>query len=567
MRHFFEEWLDNQDSRSINEEVIEIFEESIKCYKIGAYRAAIVMAFNGFQIVIKNRIIYDKEKMITELTKNITELEEIKTNKNKLDNYKNLKKQLEENKLDDENKWEDELRKIIDGDRFNIAFNISNQNTIYKEWEIWRSRRNTGAHGKSYKLISADVESFYSWIIQSLNILYPFTHINNILDEIDKYFSNNYEYSNDKPVNKLLNDILILENDNLNKILDRIYNYYNNRNDKRILYIFKNLLYNEKNKKNVSNFFLDKLKELESEENSNDIIILDLLLDIPDIIYAFYCEDRYVFYSKIINRFKTCIFNINDNKQKELMSILVNILLKNNKDIKNAIEDNIIKNNVVGSRLIIFFLYNYYTISKDSNLSNFYDYFKDSINIILKSYLMTNMIDNIFIYDCNYPIYDKEIFKEIIYKLINLSDENNLLTSEIIQHFSYSLKEYLYSNRNNFSNNTKDILYDINIKLFDNLTNSTKSYYDHNDTFLKIFWKYLTHDEVKYFVDIMNINNFIYDYYVTYEYFTERLSNEYKDKYPDIDFSIIENGRKKALEFCKRKNNGSNCGFDTNINQ
>ena len=65
----------------------------------------------------------------------------------------------------------------------------------------------------------------------------------------------------------------------------------------------------------------------------------------------------------------------------------------------------------------------------------------------------------------------------------------------------------------------------------------------------------------------MNINNFIYDYYVTYEYFTERLSNEYKDKYPDIDFSIIENGRKKALEFCKRKNNGSNCGFDTNINQ
>ncbi len=180
---------------------------------------------------------------------------------------------------------------------------------------------------------------------------------------------------------------------------------------------------------------------------------------------------------------------------------------------------------------------------------------------------MTNMIDNIFIYDCNYPIYDKEIFKEIIYKLINLSDENNLLTSEIIQHFSYSLKEYLYSNRNNFSNNTKDILYDINIKLFDNLTNSTKSYYDHNDTFLKIFWKYLTHDEVKYFVDIMNINNFIYDYYVTYEYFTERLSNEYKDKYPDIDFSIIENGRKKALEFCKRKNNGSNCGFDTNINQ
>lgn len=547
MAHFFENWLYNQSSTSINNEVIEIFEESIKCYKIGAYRSAIVMAFNGFQIVIKNRIIYDKDKMIAEL------------NSIGNDKDKYLINKLNENKLDDENKWEDELKEMVAGDRFNTIFNISAKNTISKEWEIWRSRRNTGAHGKSYKLISADVESFYSWIIQSLNILYPFTHINNILDEIDKYFSDKYEYSNDKSVDKLLNDIIILEDNNLNKVIDRMYNYYNNRNDKRILYIFKELLYNEKSKKTISNFFLDKLNKLEAEQNINDIIILEMLLYDANIIYVFDIEDLYVLYSKIINRIKIC--GINYNKQNELMSIFVNILLKDNNDMKNAIYNKIIKNN---NKLIVVFLYIYYKESQDIHFYKFYNYFKDSINDILKSRLIKYDIDNIFIHN-QYDIYNKEILEEIRYKLISLSDKNELLTDEIIECFSYELREYLYSNRNTFNTNTNKLLYNINIGLFNDLINSNKNYYGYNDILAKIFWKYLTCDELKYFIDIMNESNFIYNYYVTYEYFTEKLSNEYKEKYPDIDFSKIENARKKALEFCKNKNYSSNCGFNENI--
>lgn len=547
MIHFFEEWLYDQNSISINNEIIDIFEESIKCYKIGAYRAAIVMAFNGFQIVIKNRIIHDKDKIISEL-------DSIENDINK-----SLINELKKYKLDDENKWEEELKEILAGYRFNTIFNISNKNTISKEWEIWRSRRNTGAHGKSYKLISADVESFYSWIIQSLNILYPFTHINNILDEIDKYFSDKYEYSNDKPVDKLLNDIIILEDDNLNKVIDRMYNYYNNRNDKRILYIFKELLYSEKSKKTISNFFLDKLNKLEAEQNINDIIILEMLLYDANIIYAFDIEDLYVLYSKIINRIKIC--GINYNKQNELMSIFVNILLKDNNDIKNAIEDNIIKRNA-DDKLIIVFLYIYYKESQDIHFYKFYNYFKNSISDILKSRLMKYDINDIFIYNQDYDIYNKEILEEIRYKLINLSDKNELLTYEVIKYFFYELKEYLYSNRNILSTNTNKLLYDINMELFNDLINPYKNHYYYNDIFPKIFWKYLSYEELTYFIEIMNQNNFIYNYYVTYEYFTEKLSNEYKEKYPDIDFSKIENARKKALQFCKNKNYISNCGFN-----
>lgn len=132
MKYFFEQWLDEQSDNSINnEEVKDIFEESIKCYKIGAYRAAIVMAFNGFQIVIKNRIVNDKDKIISEL-------------QNKGNTYKELENKLNKYSLNDENKWEDELKEILSEDRFFKIFSISTKNTIYKELELWRSRRNTG---------------------------------------------------------------------------------------------------------------------------------------------------------------------------------------------------------------------------------------------------------------------------------------------------------------------------------------------------------------------------------------------------------------------------------------
>lgn len=121
MKHFFEQWLNEQSDNSINnEEVKDIFEESIKCYKIGAYRAAIVMAFNGFQIIIKNRIVNDKDKIISEL-------------QNKGNTYKELENKLNKYSLNDENKWEDELKEILSEDRFFKIFSISTKNTIYKE--------------------------------------------------------------------------------------------------------------------------------------------------------------------------------------------------------------------------------------------------------------------------------------------------------------------------------------------------------------------------------------------------------------------------------------------------
>lgn len=290
MKHFFEQWLDEQTDNSINnEEVKDIFEESIKCYKIGTYRAAIVMAFNGFQIVIKNRIVNDKDKIISEL-------------QNKDNTYKELENKLNKYLFNDEDKWENELKDILSEDRFFKIFSISTKNTIYKEWELWRSRRNTGAHGKPYKLISADVEAFYSWIQQSLNILYPFTHIDSILEEIDKYFYT-LEYSQTKSIDYLLNHIIVLKGDDLNKILNRLYDCYNSKHDNRIFDIISKLLYDFRHKNNVSFFILNKLEELNNKGDSDNVFIQNYLLYDNNIIKSFEISDNvdyYTYYSNII---------------------------------------------------------------------------------------------------------------------------------------------------------------------------------------------------------------------------------------------------------------------------
>ena len=65
MKHSFEKWLKEQkENKLMDEQASDIFEESIRCHKASAYRAAIVMGVSAFNIVIRNRIIDQKEKLV-----------------------------------------------------------------------------------------------------------------------------------------------------------------------------------------------------------------------------------------------------------------------------------------------------------------------------------------------------------------------------------------------------------------------------------------------------------------------------------------------------------------------
>lgn len=606
MKHFFEQWLDEQTDNSINnEEVKDIFEESIKCYKIGAYRAAIVMAFNGFQIVIKNRIVNDKDKIISELSKINTDnkkllcdfennsLDEnqrekiayiLKNNSVLLKSFNNssfldcsqrkkicqiinsnngilnkLIKVLSKYKLNDENEWENELKEVLSGDRFFKIFSISTKNTIYKEWELWRSRRNTGAHGKSYKLISADVEAFYSWIQQSLNILYPFTHIDNILDRIDNFFDI-MQTSINEPAYKLVSYISILENEPLKKVLDKLYNIYNNNADSRIFDIIKLLLNDVNYKEEVFKFLFNNLKELNKSENKTDLFIINLLLYDNDIINNNLFVGNYKLYSNILNRIILCHDSISKEKEIELMNIFI-LLMKNTvftETIKEIINKQIFENNNIEERIIISFLYSDYVLQNDKNFDIILNNFNDEQ--LYKIFLNKNFIHYI---KWNYED-DTYNAYEIILNFIIACSKRNILNIGIVYSFNNSIKKQLYSKREELSEHTQDILNERNkeyLNKLENLCGISNTFREIKEVYQKISLEYLNYEEVKFFIDILEKRDFIYDYYITYEYFTEEICNMYEEKYTDINFDIAKTGRKKAFEYCQKNGKYSYCGY------
>lgn len=158
------------------------------------------------------------------------------------------------------------------------------------------------------------MEAFYSWIQQSLNILYPFTHIDNILDRIDNFFDT-MQTSINESVDKLVSYISILENEPLKKVLDKLYNIYNNNADNRIFNIIKLLLNDISYKEEVFKFLFNNLKDLNKKENRNDMFIINLLLYDNDIINNNLCIDDYKLYSNILNRIILCMIVLAKKKR------------------------------------------------------------------------------------------------------------------------------------------------------------------------------------------------------------------------------------------------------------
>lgn len=258
MKHTFEEWLEKQYSiKLIDIQALEIFEESIKCHKAGAYRSAIIMGVIGFNITIRNRIIEQKDKLDIYCSNQINVLLEAYNSEqndkkkknigNQKSEYESIKEMIANKKLYEENEWEHHLyTQLLVKSRFCTIFDLSPKLNICKDWEFWRNKRNIGAHAKNYRLISSDVESLYSWIQQNLSFLYPRTYTENIRQEILNFFDHTYTPP-DKPIDDIVSKLEIIDDSfllkALNVIKEIIDTRYDNADDKkRILDIFSKLI-------------------------------------------------------------------------------------------------------------------------------------------------------------------------------------------------------------------------------------------------------------------------------------------------------------------------------------
>ncbi len=138
MKIKFEEWIkENQ----ISEDAINLFEESISCYRIGAYRSAFIMSYIAFQNILKQRVL-DATFRPTDISKKLWD--EICS------------------KLIDEDAWDKQVSECVQRTSPNNIFLISS--STVKLYESFKCIRNMCAHGKSGNIEYYHVEHLWGFI-------------------------------------------------------------------------------------------------------------------------------------------------------------------------------------------------------------------------------------------------------------------------------------------------------------------------------------------------------------------------------------------------------------------
>ncbi|HHD2772800.1 TPA: hypothetical protein ACOTHO_002703 [Clostridium perfringens] len=187
-----------------------LMQESIACYKIGAYRSAYIMSYLAFKQTIRERVIIapsypDCYVDNIEWNNNVVEL---------------LKK---------DDKWEETINKIIEANpekkkdnKFASIFMYSNREKVLIRYKYWKNIRNSCAHAKNESIDSATIEQFWNYIKDDLSEFYVLggkTYLMNELIDCYKYYD-----CDAKDIAHLLMDIKIIYKDELKEFFKEFLN-------------------------------------------------------------------------------------------------------------------------------------------------------------------------------------------------------------------------------------------------------------------------------------------------------------------------------------------------------
>lgn len=136
-----EQW---SDEKRFSEKVNKLFQESVICYKHGAFRASLLFSYLAFITFLKETIIQSK----------------------KPDSFPQGRWNNIQNELQDDDKWE---KRVFDelSNSSSPLFNIKED--IRQQIKYWKDRRNDCAHFKSNEIESHNVESFWSFLKSNLS--------------------------------------------------------------------------------------------------------------------------------------------------------------------------------------------------------------------------------------------------------------------------------------------------------------------------------------------------------------------------------------------------------------
>lgn len=138
MKITFEKWLEENE---IPDEAVALFEESINCYKVSAYRSAFIMSYIAFQNILKKRML-----SATNIPTGVTPTW-----------WTNICADL-----GNEDKWDSTVADCVKRNNPDRIFLITSATVA--EYEAFRVIRNKCAHGKTGKIDYYHVESLWNYI-------------------------------------------------------------------------------------------------------------------------------------------------------------------------------------------------------------------------------------------------------------------------------------------------------------------------------------------------------------------------------------------------------------------
>lgn len=166
MKTRFEKWYENYDFPG---DAKILFEESVICYKISAYRASFIMSYLGIQTVLRERLLNSHNKP-NNIPQNMWE------------------KKLEE--LKDDNAWDNTVFDLVNRTKPDNPFLIADD--IRVQYSYWRTIRNDCAHAKSNIVSSPHVEALWLFIESNLNKFVVNGGTAGLLEKIKKHYDTKY---------------------------------------------------------------------------------------------------------------------------------------------------------------------------------------------------------------------------------------------------------------------------------------------------------------------------------------------------------------------------------------
>lgn len=200
MKLRFESWYQDQ---SFPEQVNELFKESVLCYKVGAYKAAVITSYLGMQSLLKDRILYSGLKP---------------------DNIHEVPWERIKNDLRDDTKWDNTIFDCVNRAEPNNPFLISGDLRV--QYTYWRTIRNDCAHAKNNLIAHSHVESIWLFIESNIHKFLINGGKIGLLEKIKKHYDIRHtpEGTSEEPLVKLIPQVI--KASEISDFLEEVYGYF-----------------------------------------------------------------------------------------------------------------------------------------------------------------------------------------------------------------------------------------------------------------------------------------------------------------------------------------------------